>query len=135
MLTLLCILFNFIGIVSSYMGLSLTVWITIQITYTFLAVYTPVLFKRLKEKRSSQNTLHLVSLFAGILSLVFPSCLTLGIGGYSTLDTKFPPVVCFVKRREISIYTFLIPAQILIALIVTELILIFHYLLRYYTLL
>ena len=75
--------------------------------------------------------LHLLSLLAGIVSLLFPSMLTLGLGGYSPEDTKFPPVVCFARNRDISVYVLLIPLGVLMAMIITELILIFYSLLRY----
>ena len=61
----------------------------------------------------------------------FPSMVTLGLGGYSALDTKFPPVVCFASNRDVTAYMLLIPLGVLIALIITELILIFHFLVRY----
>ena len=113
------------------MVLPLTVWIAIQVSYTILAVYAPVYFKQFKEKKWRRHILHLVSVLAGIVSILFPSLLTLGVGGYSSLDTKFPPIVCFAKDRDITVYIFLIPIGVLIATIITELILIFHFLLRY----
>ena len=118
------------GILSSYMVLSLTVWITIQISYTILAVYTPIYFKRLKEKKWKKHILHLVSFLAGIVALLIPSLVTLGLGGYSALDTKFPPVVCFASNRDVTAYMLLIPMAIMTSLIITELILIFHFLVR-----
>ena len=113
------------------MVLSLTVWITIQISYTILAVYTPIYFKRLKEKQWKKHVLHLVSFLAGIAALLIPSMVTLGLGGYSPLDTKFPPVVCFASNRDVTAYMMLIPLGVLMSLIITELILIFHFLVRY----
>jgi hypothetical protein len=56
---------------------------------------------------------------------------TLGLGGYSTLGTKFPPVVCFARNRDVAAYMLLIPLGVLMSLIITELILIFHFLVRY----
>ena len=120
-----------VGFVSSYMVLSLTLWIAIQISYTFLAVYTPVYFKRLNKQKWKKHVLHLVSFLAGIVALLFPSLVTLGVGGYSALDTKFPPVVCFASNRDVTAYMLLIPLGIMIALVITELILIFHRLVRY----
>ena len=119
------------GILSSYMVLSLTVWITIQISYTFLAVYTPIYFKRLKESKWKKHILHLVSFLAGIVALLFPSMVTLGLGGYSTMGTKFPPIVCFARNRDIIAYV-AIPLGVMMSLIITELILIFHFLVRYF---
>ena len=112
------------------MALSLAVWITIQISYTILAVYAPIYFKRLKEKKWKKYVFHLVSFLAGIAALLIPSLVTLGLGGYSPLDTKFPPVVCFARNRDVTVYMLLIPMAIMTALIITELILIFHFLVR-----
>lgn len=110
--------------------LPLTVWIAIQVSYTILAVYKPMYFKRFKEKKWSKHFLHIMSILAGIASLLVPAMLTLGLGGYSSLDTKFPPVVCFAKNRDVTVYIFLIPLSLLMATVITELILIFHFLLR-----
>ena len=124
-------IFVYAGILSSYMPLPLTVWITIQISYTILAIYTPIYFKQLKDKKWKKHFLHLLSLIAGIVSLLIPSMVTLGLGGYSPLDTKFPPVVCFASNRDITAYMLLIPMGVMTSLIITELVLIFHFLVRY----
>lgn len=119
------------GILSSHMGLPLTVWITIQISFTLLAVYAPVCFKRLKETKWKKHLLHVLSLLAGIASVLVPAMLTLGLVGYTALDSKFPPVACFAAGyRSIAIYIFLIPCGVLNAVIISELILIFHFLVR-----
>jgi hypothetical protein len=52
--------------------------------------------------------------------------LTLGLGGFSAVDTRFPPIVCWARRRDISVYTFLIPMGVMLSVINTELILILH---------
>lgn len=119
---------NTVGIISNYMTLPLTTWITIQISYTSLAVYSPMYFKRLKEKKWKKNVLHFASILAGIISYLVPSMMTVGLGGYSPLDTKFPPVVCFARNRDITVYILLIPLGVLMATIITELILIFRFL-------
>ena len=77
--------------------------------------------------------LHIISLIAGIVSLLIPSMVTLALGGYSSLDTKFPPIVCFASNRDITAYMLLIPMGVMTALIITELILIFRFLVRYST--
>ena len=49
---------------------------------------------------------------------------TLGVVGYSALESKFPPVACFATgHRSIAIYVFLIPCGILNAIIISELML------------
>ena len=112
------------------MGLPLTVWIAIQITYTFLGVYAPTYFKQLNEKKWHRRFLHCTSLIAGIVSFIVPSLFTVGLGGFSPLGTKFPPIACFAINRELSIYIFIVPVQILLAVIVTELVLILYSLFR-----
>ena len=73
--------------------------------------------------------LHIISLIAGIVSLLIPSMVTLALGGYSSLDTKFPPIVCFASNRDITAYMLLIPMGVMTALIITELtVLIFRFL-------
>ena len=113
------------------MGLPLTVWVTIQLSFTLMAIYAPVYFKQLKENKRKRNLLHIGSLLAGIASILVPSMLTLGVVGYSSLDSKFPPVACFAaEHRSIAIYLFLIPCGVLNGVIISELILIFHFLVR-----
>ena len=82
-----------LGIISSQTGLVLCLWITIQVSFTLLAVYAPVFFKRLIEHKWKRHLLHIGSLLAGIASIVIPDILTLGLVGYATLDTKFPPTL------------------------------------------
>ena len=119
------------GIISSHLGLPLTVWISIQIGFTLLAVYAPVYFKQLKENKWKWHTLHIISLLAGIASALVPAMLTLGLVGYSSLDTKFPPVICYAAgHRKIAIYIFLLPTGVLNAILISELILLFHFLVR-----
>ena len=96
-----------------------------------LAVYAPVYYKRLKENKWKWHFLHIASLPAGIASALFPAMLTLGVVGYSSLDTKFPPIVCYAAgHRNIAIYVFLLPTGVLNAVFISELILLFHFLLR-----
>ena len=117
------------GIVSSHLGVPLTVWISIQVGFTLLAVYAPVHFKRLKENKWKWHFLHIASLLAGIVSALFPAMLTLGVVGFSSLDTKFPPITCNAAgHRNISIYIFLLPTGLLTAVLISELILLFHFL-------
>ena len=119
------------GIVSSHLGLPLTVWISIQAGFTLLAVYTPVYFKQLKENKWKWHFLHIISVLAGIASALVPAMLTLGLVGYSSFDTKFPPVVCYAAEyRKIAIYIFLLPTGVLNAILISELILLFHFLVR-----
>lgn len=118
------------GMFSSYMTLSLTVWIAIQVNYVLITVYFPLYFYQRKGQKWKRHFVHIVSLLAGIISLIVPAMLTLGLGGYSPLGTKFPPIVCFARKRDITMYIFLIPVAVLIAIIITGLVLIFHFLVR-----
>ena len=119
-----------IGLISNYFVLPMTIWIAIQLGYTLLAVCTPMYFKRLKNEKWKKRVIHIVSVVAGVLPLLFASLLTLGLGGYTPADSKFPPVVCFARNRDISAYTLLVPLGVVMATVFTELILIFHYLIR-----
>ena len=109
----------------------MTIWIAIQLGYTLLAVYAPFYFRRLKEQKWKKRIMHIVSIVAGVLSLLFAALLTLGLGGYTPVDSKFPPVVCFAKNRDVTAYTLLVPLGVLMATILTELILLFRYLFRW----
>ena len=120
----------FTGIISSFIVYPLTIWIAIQVGYTLLGVRTPFYFKQLKNKKQREKYLHAISVLVGIAFLVVPSMLTLGLGGFSSFDTRFPPIVCWAKRRDITVYTFLIPMGVMLSVIITELILILHFLLR-----
>ena len=120
-----------IGIISSFIVYPLTIWIAIQVGYMLLGVHAPFYFKQLKNKKQREKFFHVMSILVGIMSLVVPSMLTLGLGGYSSLDTRFPPIVCWARRRDVTVYTFLIPMGVMLSIINTELILILHFLLRY----
>ena len=109
----------------------MAVWIAIHVGYILGVVYAPFYFKKLIETKWKKHVLHITSLLAGALALLIPSLLTLGLGGYSPVDTRFPPIVCFARNRGITAYTLLIPLGILMATILTELILILHRLIRY----
>ena len=64
------------------------------------------ILQTIEREKMEKYILHLVSFLAGIVALLFPSMVTLGLGGYSALDTKFPPVVCFASiLTEMSLYT------------------------------
>ena len=120
-----------VGIVSSQTGLVLCLWVTIQVSFTLLAVYAPVFFKRLIEHKWKRHCLHIGSLLAGIASVVIPSILILGLAGYTTLDTKFPPIVCYSGNyRSVSTYVFLIPCGILYAIAISELVVLYQFLAR-----
>ena len=118
------------GLISGQVVLPLAIWITIQISYTLLAVRSPFYFKRLTMNKRKGHILHIVSLLVGGISLLVPFFLVLGLGGFSLIDTIFPPIICIARNRDISAYVILIPLGILTAVIITQLILILHQLLR-----
>ena len=121
---------HYIGVVSSYVVYPLTLWISIQVGYTLLAVCTPLYFKHLNKKRKKRWCIHIASLLAGFVAILVPTMLSLFLGGYSSVDTRFPPIVCWTKDRDLTVYTFLIPMGVMLSVIDTELILILHYLIR-----
>ena len=110
--------------------LPLAIWITIQVSYTLLAVRAPLVFKRLTQNKKKTRIVHVASLGIGIASLVVPAVFTLGFGGYGLIDTRFPPLVCIPRQRDVVAYTTLIPMGILMALIISFLVLILHTLIR-----
>ena len=114
----------------SFIVYPLTIWTAIQVGYTLLGIHTPFYFKQLKNKKQREHFLHVLSIVIGIVSLLIPVMLTLGLGGFSSMDTRFPPIVGWARRRDISVYTFLIPMGVMLSIIITELILILHFLLR-----
>lgn len=118
------------GIISSYVVYPLTLWICIQVGYTFLGVRTPFYFKQLNKKKRTGHCLHLFSLLIGFLAMSIPIITTLALGGYSAMDTTFPPVVCWAKDRHHTVYTLLIPMGVMLSIIDTLLVLILHFLIR-----
>ena len=120
-----------VGLISGQVVLPLAIWITIQIGYTLLAVRAPLIYKNLTQNKRKSRILHIVSVVIGIVSLVVPAVFTLAFGGYTLIDTRFPPIVCLTRERDVVAYTILIPLGILMALIVSFLVLILHTLIRY----
>ena len=119
------------GILSGHMTLAVILWITVQISFTLLAVYAPVYFNRLIENKQKRRFLHIISLLAGGALILTSSMLTLGTVGYNTLDSIFPPVVCYAAEyRSVAIYVFLIPSGLFDAIIISELIVLYHFLVR-----
>ena len=118
------------GLISGQVVLPLAIWITIQVGYTLLAVRSPFYFKRLTTDKRKGHILHIASLVAGAISVLFPFFVVLGVGGYSLIDTLFPPIVCIARNRDVSAYVVLVPLGILMAVIITLLVLILHQLVR-----
>lgn len=118
------------GLISGQVVLPLAIWITIQVGYTLLAVRNPFYFKRLTNDKRKGHILHIASLVAGVISVLFPFFVVLGVGGYSLIDTLFPPIVCIARNRDVSAYVILVPLGILMAVIITLLVLILHQLVR-----
>lgn len=119
-----------LGVISSYAVLPLAFWIAIQVGYILAAISSPFYFNRLKDNKWKVHTLHIVSLLIGVLSPLIPSIITLARGGFSVVDTKFPPIVCFARNRDITLYSLFIPLSVLMSTIITQLVLIIHLLLR-----
>ena len=91
------------------MVLPLAIWITIHVGYTLLAVCSPFYVKTLTTDKRKGHILHIASLIAGALSVLFPFFVVFGVGGYSLIDTLFPPIICIARNRDVSAYVFLIP--------------------------
>ena len=119
------------GLISGQVSLPLAIWITIQVGYTLLAVRSPFYFKRLTTDKRKGHILHIASLIIGAISVLIPFFIVFGVGGYSLIDTIFPPIVCIASRnRDISTYVVIIPLGLLMAVIITLLVLILHQLVR-----
>ena len=115
---------------SSYAVLPLTIWIAVQVGYMFCAISAPFYFKQLKEKKRTLAIIHVLSLIVGVLAPLIPSIAALASGGFTVLDTKFPPFLCFARNRDVTMYSLVIPLTVIISTIITLLILIFHRLIR-----
>ena len=119
-----------IGIMSSYAVLPLTIWIAVQVGYILCAICAPFYFNKLKKKKRTLVIIHIVALIIGILAPLVPSIASILSGGFTTFDTKFPPLLCFGRDRKITMYFLVIPLTLLMATIMTMLILIIHLLVR-----
>ena len=119
-----------IGLISGQVVHPLAIWITIQVGYTLLAVRSPFYFKRITSDKKKGHILHIVSLIIGAISVLVPFFIVLGLGGYSLIDTVYPPIVCIARNRDVAAYVVLVPLGIFMALIITLLVLILHQLVR-----
>lgn len=118
---------------SSYAVLSLAFWVAVQISFILGAITAPFYFKRLREEKWKIHTLHLISLVVGVFAPLIHFIVVLANSGFSSIDTKFPPIVCFARNRDITVYLLLIPLAVLISTIITQLILIIHLLIKWVT--
>ena len=108
-----------------YAVLPLAVWITIQIAFILIGVYFPFYGQRLLASKWKRRSLHVLAL---VLGLVFPlpTIIVSSVKGHSLFGPTFPPIVCTSQRRDIMIFTWLIPLNVLLAVIITMLIFIFY---------
>ena len=118
---------------SSYAVLPLAFWVAVQISFILGAITAPFYFKRLREEKWKIHTLHLISLVVGVFAPLIHFIVVLANSGFSSIDTKFPPIVCFARNRDITVYLLLIPLAVLISTIITQLILIIHLLIKWVT--
>lgn len=119
-----------IGVVSTYAVLPLAFWVAVQISFILGAISAPFYFKRLREQKWKIHTLHFISLAIGLFTPLIHFIVVLATTGFSSVDTKFPPIVCFARNRDITVYLLLIPLAVLISTIITQLILIIHLLIK-----
>ena len=115
---------------SSYAVLPLAFWITVQISFILGAISAPFYFKRMREEKWKVHTLHIVSLVVGVFAPLIHFIVVLATTGFSSVGTKFPPIVCFARNRDITIYLLSIPLNVLESIIITQLILIIHLLIK-----
>ena len=108
-----------------YAVLPLAVWITVQIAFILTGVYFPFYGQRLLASKWKRRSLHVSALVLGLL-FPLPTIIVSSIKGHSLFGPTFPPVVCTSQRRDIMIFTWLIPINVLLAVIITMLIFIFY---------
>ena len=108
-----------------YAVLPLAVWVTIQIAFILIGVYFPFYGQRLLASKWKRRSLHVFALVLGLL-FPLPTIIISSVKGHSLFGPTFPPVVCTSQRRDIMIFTWLIPVNVLLAVIITMLIFIFY---------
>ena len=119
-----------IGAVSSYAVLPLTFWIAVQISFILGVISAPFYFSRLREERWKIHTLHIASLLVGVFAPLIHFIVVLATTGFSSVDAIFPPIVCFARNRDITVYLLVIPLTVLVSAIITQLILIIRLLIK-----
>ena len=130
------ILYNFdstSGFLIIYAVLPLAVWVTMQIAFILVGVYFPFYGQRLLTSKWKRRSLHVFALVLGLLFPV-PTVIVLCVQGYSLFGPTFPPVACTSQRRDIMIFTWIIPLNTLLAVIITMLIFIFYKIIKVCTL-
>ena len=120
----------FVGVASGYAALPLAVWVAVQIGFILGAISAPFYFNRLREEKWKIHALHVASLLVGIFSPLIHFTVVLATSGFASIDAKFPPLVCFARNRDITLYLLSIPLAVLISTIITQLILIIHLLIK-----
>ena len=121
---------RFIGVVSGYAVLPLAVWVAVQISFIMGAISAPFYFNRLREEKWKIHALHVASLLVGVFAPVIHFTIVLATSGFASIDAKFPPIVCFARNRDITLYLLSILLAVLISTIITQLILIIHLLIK-----
>ena len=108
-----------------YAVLPLAIWITVQIAFILTGVYFPFYGQRILASKWKRRSLHVFALVLGLL-FPLPTIIVSSTKGHSLFGPTFPPVVCTSQRRDIMIFTWLIPVNVLLAVIITMLIFIFY---------
>ena len=115
-----------------YAVLPLAVWITMQIAFILIGVYFPFYGQRVLTFKWKRWSLHVFALVLGLL-FPLPTIIVSSIKGHSLFGPTFPPVVCTSQRRDIMIFTWLIPLNVILAVVITMLIFIFYKLIKVHT--
>ena len=118
------------GVVAAYAVLPLAVWAAVQISFILGAISAPFYFNQLREEKWKIHTLHVASLLVGVFAPVIYFTVVLSTSGFASIDAKFPPMICFARNRDITLYLLSIPLVVLISTIITQLILIIHLLIK-----
>ena len=126
--TMICYAFNFDStsdFMIIYAVLPLAIWVTMQIAFILIGVYFPFHGQRFLASKWKRRSLHVFALVLGLL-FPLPTIIVSSVKGHSLFGPTFPPVVCTSQRRDIMIFTWLIPLNVLLAVIITMLIFIFY---------
>ena len=113
----------FPGVVFHYIALQQTLLWLFHILVVFWTVKFPIRAKIFSNKNYFRYV-HFIMLVLAIVLPCIPLAAVLGTGG-STL-ASFPPFQCFARNSNVTYYTFILPASIMMGVGITLIILILH---------
>ena len=109
--------------------MQLPLWAICLVVMVFLGVVFPIHMKRLSASGKIKY-IHITMVLLGLIVPCMPVAVAFGTGGFSPRDIVFPPIVCFGRDREATIYSNSIVDSILLATGISLLILVFYKLIK-----